>query len=170
MSKAAKRASDVINALFGGVQGLQTDKLREAPAFMRSWADAVGEKIASHSRVIDVDRGVVVVEVDHPGWSQQILFRKKTILSTLSRQFPGLEIKNLMMRVSSECVTPYIRQEGVIGEGVRREQNAENTDESQVLGDIPDEPGDEVDSKENELERVLARLKKSIERGKPSPS
>jgi len=170
VSNAAKRASDVINALFGGVQGLQTDKLREAPACMRSWADAVGEKIASHSRVIDVDRGVVVVEVDHPGWSQQILFRKKSILSSLSRQFPGLEIKNLMLRVSSECATPYARQEGVLGEGHRRQQNEADSDGGQGEGLSPDVTEGEDGLPENELERALARLKKSIAKGKPGPT
>jgi hypothetical protein len=75
-----------------------------------------------------------------------------------------------MLRVSSECATPYARQEGVVGEGLRREQNEADSDGGQGEGLSPDVTEGEDGLPENELERALARLKKSIARGKPGPT
>lgn len=74
MSKEFRKAADIITSLFSG---FDTNGMKQANSFVKSWNEIVGESIAAHSKVIDVDRGTVIIEVDHPGWSQQILFKKK---------------------------------------------------------------------------------------------
>ncbi len=149
-----RKASDVLNALFAG---FDTEGMRQSNAFLRGWSETVGSKIAAHSRVVDVDRGVLVVEVDHPGWNQQIQYKKKQIISSLSRSFPEFEISTIAVRVKSECKTPYERQKGSVGEGLDRvKQDPEN--------DI-DVPVNE--SLNPELKDLFARLKESIKKGKP---
>ena len=151
MSKEFRKASDLINVLF---DGFNTSGMEKANAFFRSWKELVGEKIAAHSRIVDVSRGAVIVQVDHPGWSQQIQFRKAAILASLSRNYPELGIKTLVIRVVAECDPPYKRPETTIGEGVPRSKE-------EVHADIP------INQQLNdELKDVLSRLKESIRNGK----
>ena len=151
MSNEIRKASEVLGSLFSN---FDTNGMQQTNSFVKSWKEIVGEKIASHSKVIDVDKGTVIVEVDHPGWSQQILFSKKQILYHLARNYPDLKIKNVIMRVVSECPSPYVKQEIRVGAGVPR---VEEIDQDVEISD----------SMNDELRSVLERLKKSIKKGKP---
>ena len=42
-----------------------------APLF-RGWEEIAGPELGSRSRVVEVEDGVIVVEVDHPGWLQML--------------------------------------------------------------------------------------------------
>ena len=151
MNKEFRKASEVVTALFNGID---VEGMEKANAFFRSWRSLVGENIAAHSRIVDVDRGAVIVEVDHPGWSQQIQFRKSGILSSLSRGFPELGIKTLVLRVVAECDIPYKRPVCPVGEGVSRVSEESH----------PDVPVNET--LDDPLKDVLSRLKNSIKKGK----
>jgi len=146
-----KKASDVVNALFSG---LNTQSMETANSIVRGWKETVGDKIASHSKIIDVNKGNLIVDVDHPGWSQQILLRKKQIIKVLSTNFPDLNIRNIILRVVSEGMTPYVQTSEMIGSGIPRITENDN--------DV------EVDqSMDNELKTILEQLKASIKKGKP---
>lgn len=151
MSKDFRKASEVVSALFSGID---PTALAKANSFSRGWKESVGERIASHSKVVDVDKGSIIVEVDHPGWSQEIQFRKDHIIRTLSSSFPEFGIKNLVLRVTSECKTPYARPKAMVGEGIQR-----------VTEDVPDVAIS--DSVSDDLKDVLSRLRESIKKGKP---
>lgn len=151
MNSDFRKASEVINAL---VSGLEEGSLERANSFARDWKTVAGDKIASHSRIIDVNRGNIIIEVDHPGWSQQILFKKNEIVRTLSGRFPELGIRNIVLRVVSECRTPYKRSDETVGAGVPRASNEEP--DVAIDGTMPDD-----------LQNVFSRLKDSMRKGKP---
>lgn len=46
------------------------------------------EKQAAHSKLLDIKHQTAVIEVDHPGWSQQILLNKKYILRNFQKISP----------------------------------------------------------------------------------
>ena len=152
MSAEFHTASDVVNKFFSGINA---EKMNEANGFLCTWNEVVGTNIASHSKVIDVDRGSVIIEVDHPGWAQQIQLKKRTIINRLNKSFPDLEIKNLVIRVECECKTPYKKDSSVIGAGIPR--NAEETVDVKINSNV-----------NGELKDVLERLKDSIKKGKHS--
>jgi predicted nucleic acid-binding Zn ribbon protein len=54
-------------------------RLREQRAVV-DWKEIVGEKVASHSRAIRVDRGRLFVEVDSSVWAQELSLMKRRIL------------------------------------------------------------------------------------------
>lgn len=146
-----KKVSELMKSFFNE---FDCNKIQQVNSFIKTWNEIVGEKIASHSAVIDVDRGNVIIEVDHPGWSQQILFKKKQILYGLAQNYPDLKIKNLVMRIVTECKTPYVKQIEPIGEGIpRQEEVLSETNESKDM--------------DEELKKVLEKLKISIKKGKP---
>lgn len=156
MSEEFRKASDVVKALF---EGFDQSGMEKATSFFRSWKEIVGEKVSAHAKVIDVDRGNVIVEVDHPGWSQQILFRKKQILYSLSRNYPDLCIQNIIIRVVSDCKTPYIRQNNSVGTGIHRIQEKDiNETEKYEIDDS---------SLNEDLKIIFEKLKESIRKGKP---
>lgn len=60
-----------------------------------SWEKIAGIKISSHSKIKEIKNGVLVIEVEHPGWIQCILFEKKNIIGRINKRFPELNIKDL---------------------------------------------------------------------------
>ena len=59
------------------------------------WGSLVGDGIGNHSRVIEIERENIIIEVDHPGFSQLIYLKKNVILGKLNREYPNLSIKNI---------------------------------------------------------------------------
>ena len=63
--------------------------------------DAIlGGDLAGRARLRDIDRGRLLVEVDHPAWMQLVQMRQRQILRRVQRRFPELEITRLHLVVS----------------------------------------------------------------------
>ena len=98
MQNDVKKLSDLIVNYLDKVGLFEQSKVLEVYA---SWASIVGEKQAAHSKLIDIKHQTALIEVDHPGWSQQILLNKKYILRNFQKKYPQLEVKNISVIVSS---------------------------------------------------------------------
>jgi hypothetical protein len=61
-----------------------------------------GEIIKDHCKIVDFKNGMILIETDHPGWTQKIQFHKNFILTGLRNTFPELKIKNLSFRLSGD--------------------------------------------------------------------
>ena len=72
-----------------------------------SWASIVGEKQAAHSKLIDIKHQTAIIEVDHPGWSQQILLNKRHIIRNFQKKYPQLGVKDISVIVSSYHKVSY---------------------------------------------------------------
>ena len=66
-----------------------------------SWASIVGEKQAAHSKLIDIKHQTAIIEVDHPGWSQQILLNKRHIIRNFQKKYSQLGVKDISVIVLS---------------------------------------------------------------------
>ena len=71
-----------------------------APLF-RGWEGIAGPELGSRSRVVEVEDGVVVVEVDHPGWLQMLQLKKRVLLEAARKAVPAGRIDDLRGRMSS---------------------------------------------------------------------
>ena len=89
-----EKAGDILKDFF--------DSQNDTGVF-RSWQKIAGVSLSQHTRIIEVRNGDVLIEVDHPGWLQMLLFKKAAILNTLKRTYPDLEIRDLK---------PWVRQAG----------------------------------------------------------
>jgi hypothetical protein len=92
-----KRASDILARLLDETADEQS---RSASGVFRSWAQIVGQPLADHSRVYELQHGQLCVEVDHPGWLQMLLLRKTQILQGVARAYPQLTVRGLRARVN----------------------------------------------------------------------
>ena len=99
-----KKLSELIMNYLDKVGLFEQSKVLEVYS---SWASIVGEKQAAHSKLIDIKHRMAVIEVDHPGWSQQILLNKKYILRNFQKRYPQLDVKNISVIVSSHYETSH---------------------------------------------------------------
>jgi len=70
-----------------------------APLF-RGWEEIAGRELGSRSRVVEVEDGVIVVEVEHPGWLQMLQLRKRSLLKAARAAVPGGRIEDLRGRLA----------------------------------------------------------------------
>ncbi len=59
-----------------------------------------GRNMADHSRVVDLKNGMLLVETDHPGWTELIQFHKNYILKGFQMEFPELKIHSMAFRLA----------------------------------------------------------------------
>ncbi len=69
-------------------------------ALFRGWEAVAGRELAARSRVVEVEDGVIVVEVDHPGWLQMLQLRKRALLEAARKAVPGGRIVDLRGRLA----------------------------------------------------------------------
>jgi predicted nucleic acid-binding Zn ribbon protein len=69
-------------------------RLREQRAVV-DWESIVGEKVASHSRAVRVDRGRLFVEVDSSVWAQELSLMKRRILRQVNERTGDRVIEQL---------------------------------------------------------------------------
>ncbi len=72
----------------------------------RGWASVAGEGLATHSRLVDVRQGCLLVEVDHPGWLQLAQLRKAALLAAARRAAPLADIGGVRFRIGSGEASP----------------------------------------------------------------
>ncbi|MCA9127952.1 MAG: DUF721 domain-containing protein [Planctomycetales bacterium] len=65
-----------------------------------SWAAAVGNQLAEHSRPGNISRGVLTVHVSDSATLQELYFQKRHILAALRQSMPTLILKDLRTRVT----------------------------------------------------------------------
>jgi len=87
-----KKASELIDEIFSN---LSFGSRKSYVSIFRKWDEIAGHDLASHARLAEIEDDVLLVETDHPAWSQMISFQKKKILSRIEKEFPELRIRDL---------------------------------------------------------------------------
>jgi hypothetical protein len=102
-----KRAGDFLTAI------IDADLLKKATTysgFFSSWAEiAAGcgiAAVAGYSRVREFEKGIIVVEADHPGWIQLLQTKTQWILKDARRRFPDLDIRGISFTLSKPDAPP----------------------------------------------------------------
>jgi len=62
------------------------DRLEERAALLR-WREIVGDDIAGHSRAVDLENGVLVLEADHGAWRQELTMLVPMIIQKFNAMF-----------------------------------------------------------------------------------
>lgn len=102
-----KRVGDVLSALFD--EGL----MKKAQSYSRlfsCWKE-IAERhgiatVVGHSRITGLDRGVLWVEVDHPGWKQILQIKAGRMLDDLRSHFSDLDISGISIVLSRNGALP----------------------------------------------------------------
>lgn len=156
-----KKAGELLGSFFD--QSL----MRSAQAyseFFSAWKRIVGDHLAAHSRIVELEKTVLVVEADHPGWIQLIQMKRSSILESIRAQFPDLTVTAISIKLKKEG--------GVPARDARTERTVERTppeESTEAAGASEAEPqagrGDPYSAISDEsFKDVLKRLEESIKK------
>jgi hypothetical protein len=129
--------------------------------FFSSWPALVGPRLAAHSHVADVDKGLLVVEAEHPGWIQLLQMRQSGILEDVARRYPELRLRGIVFRLSGQGSARRAPLAGVAAEETDSAPGAE------AIGPAPDaDTGAEKGAKDiedPEFQALFSSLKKTMQ-------
>lgn len=91
-----RKAGELVERLMGPKAA---DEAQGWARFFSSWNSSVGERLAAHSRPVDVRNGIVLVEAEHPGWIQLLQLKQESLLAQLKKAFPDLGIRGIAFRL-----------------------------------------------------------------------
>jgi hypothetical protein len=135
-------------------------------SFFSNWKALVGERLAAHSWIADIDRGVLIVEAEHPGWIQLLQLKQREILASIAHSHPDFGLKSIVFRlgkrgslVSSEPSGPIIP--GPFGPCARQEESASCSDPGPSEPLKPEMTLESIDNPE--LRGLLSGLKKMVD-------
>jgi hypothetical protein len=102
-----KRAGDLLAAFFDEEL---LKKAKNYSGLFSSWGQ-ITEKAgiaaaAGHSRFKKFERGVLLVEADHPGWIQILQTKEQRLLKDAQRRFPDLGIRGMSFMLSKPTAQP----------------------------------------------------------------
>jgi hypothetical protein len=161
-----KRAGDVLEHLFGSEKA---GEARRYASFFSNWDQLVGPQLAGHFKPKDIEKGVLIVETDHPGWLQMFQMSKERILRSIHSEYPELEIKNL------RCILGNPAEK----EKEAREQESRSADQGQEesgenepggQGEAPRQGEESAAPENSRLHRELEKLRRHIEERDESDS
>ena len=66
---------------------------------VEKWPDLVGPQIAAKSRATGLQGDILLIEVDHPAWVQELNLLKPQLLFKIGRDFPKSGVKNIRFSI-----------------------------------------------------------------------
>jgi len=150
-----KTAGDILSALF------DERFMKKAQGYSKlfdSWADITAKNgiaaAADHSRIKDMDRGILLIETDHPGWKQIIQTKQAGLLNDFRSRFPEFGVSGISLMLAmpgQETAQEPAPQEEVY--------DVEETYEKPIE-EIPAKGYDSI--KDEDFKETLKRLEKKI--------
>jgi len=134
--------------------------------FFESWKAVVGEHLASHSRVVDLEKGILIVEADHPGWIQLLQLRQTQALNALTMRFPDLPIRGIAFRLSGADYKAGSTLAGASGDGEGVDAVPAEDGQADILGDSKADKTHDEGTRDPDFTAALSSLRKAIREGK----
>jgi hypothetical protein len=146
-----KKIGELLSAFF------DEDTIKKARGYndlFSSWRDIAGENIAAHSRIVELEKTVLRIEADHPGWIQILQIRQKGLLNRVCRKFPSLKITGISFRLSRDPAEPVQPEQAVEPSVLTETEGAET---------VPETPAENLQElyariKDDELRESLKRI------------
>ena len=119
-------------------------------SFFKSWDKIAGEPLSAYSKVIDISRNQLIVQVDHPGWMQMFQFKERKILKEIQKNYPELKIKALKFILADKKVEKEKNKEKSINniDNIENETVHFKAQDKEIFDSIAD----------NELKNKLQKL------------
>lgn len=101
------RVSELLESLFSDIQ---LGKMQKENNLSKGWKKVLqhvpvdGDKLAAHSRVLELKNTLLCLETDHPGWIQLFYLHRKKIIQGLKREFPTLEIRDFSFTLKGQKI------------------------------------------------------------------
>jgi hypothetical protein len=156
-----KKASEILSHF---LDESQLEKARSYNSFFRSWRTIAGIDIGSHSRVREIERDVLIIETDHPGWAQMINLKKRRFLQDISKRYPELDIREIRVWIVDGLSDP---SEEAVPVAAPEPEDAASSCIPEIVPAEREESEKRVKAAEDpRLRELLSSIGKSIEAGK----
>lgn len=112
MNETDYSSANILSRLFSSIS---SDKLKETTDVLAAWNQTLrsiksfqkdeskpveyGSQLADHSRIIDLQNEILIVETDHPGRIQMFQLYKRYILNGMKQKIPGIPVKNIVFKL-----------------------------------------------------------------------
>ena len=106
-----KKAGDILTELFRERFGKDFVEIsRSRGSLFSSW-DRIAREVwpheeeafaRDHVKIRELERAVLLIEADHPGWVQILQTKKTEILAVVRRHHPEIEIRDLSIKLGRE--------------------------------------------------------------------
>jgi len=112
-----RKADNILSTLFRDHFGPDFfETVRSSAGLFSSWAQIVTEvwpavneqnndeppAVAAHSKIKELEKGLLLVEADHPGWIQILQTKQRELLSVAKKRHPEMNIRNISFRLNRE--------------------------------------------------------------------
>lgn len=158
-----KRAGDYLGAI---IDAKLYSKARVYSGFFTSWDQITSgcglAAAGGHSRVRELEKGILVVEADHPGWVQILQTKAPQIIGAIRRRFPELDIRGISFTLSKPRAGPPGPASGEEDppEEVPVQEDAGTTETGETAETAPVKTWEQLG--ESDLKDSLKRLEQSI--------
>jgi hypothetical protein len=142
-------AAEVISALF---EKIDPEKLQNVNVLLSAWKKVLfsmderkeqrdgeksynGENLYYHSKIVDIKNGILMIEVDHPGWIQLFQISQKYILNGLKKNAPKMQISVLSFRLQGENAELSTIKNAVKAKN-NRKKDAESHEKEQISSKV----------------------------------
>jgi hypothetical protein len=158
-----KKAGDYLAAI---IDANLYSKAKVYSGFFSSWSQITQScgiaAAAGHSRVRELEQGILVVEADHPGWVQILQTKAPLIISSSRRRFPELDIRGVSFVLSKpRGGTPEKAEFPKMEVPPEQEPIRKSMERGQGEGRIENGAWEQIG--DPDLKDSLKRLKQSIE-------
>lgn len=144
MNNDYRKANEILTNIF---DNLSQNLLKDSANITNGWKYVlssiksrnnknIGELLISHTKVVDLKNGILLVETDHPGYIQTLQMYNSYIIRGMNKKYPELEIKTLSFRLKG---TNFELKD--IKEKTNEEKYTEEEIESKttIRSDLPEE-------------------------------
>ena len=110
-----QHAREVLNLV------LETAKINlESPqsTVFKAWKLIVGPDLYYYTKIVDINLGKLIIEVDHPARMQLVHMRQRKIINRMKKNFPSLGVNRIHLLVGNQTETGKQLNKGEIKRGL----------------------------------------------------
>ncbi|MDR2793443.1 MAG: DUF721 domain-containing protein [Treponema sp.] len=103
-----KKAGDLLSLFFDEYTAYNTRRISKV---FTSWAAIAKEQripaAVDHAKIVELERNIVFIEADHPGWIQILQTKQQELLESFRQRFPELTISGISFRLSKGAIQAW---------------------------------------------------------------
>jgi len=97
--RTTKKPEDIKAIIVGIIKKIEKQGPGKKEIISHAWEQAVGGKAITHSRPVEVKKGILVIEVDSSAWLYDLTVKKQFLLGELKKKLEAYNIKDIRFRI-----------------------------------------------------------------------
>lgn len=99
MRRKTKKPEDIKDVVSKVISKIEKQGPGRQETIIAGWKKAAGEKAASHSRPVSIQRRVLTIEVDSSTWLYALNLKRASILKDMKKELSEHKIEDIRFRI-----------------------------------------------------------------------